>query len=292
MELKFTPHKHFTRELFRATVDGKRQKGQKYKFHLPSVRFVFICCRFCYNHLPPTLIEPPARFPFHQLPTAFSSYLSERLCAHHQFKWFSLSTAFHKYLPESEEKESIIALWNRRVFPIIMPTLDLRPSPHPHHRHSNATHNSTARSNRRANERAAHEQQQKRRGKISVAGEEKKLFSFVLGSSSVWRRVVLCGGMGSDNWKCIPETPQAKSCKNLCGNAKYEARRKSEQEIVCHAMAQQHEEKNWLCGSEKLSLVKLCWRKALEWTDDVFFLLFTSHIVHYLEPGKGKQCKG
>lgn len=88
-------------------------RDKKY-FHLPSFRYVFNCCHCCccYNHLPPTLIEPPhASLSF--------SYLSERLCAHHQFKWLSLSTAFLKYLPESEKKtkrrrgkKSIIALWN------------------------------------------------------------------------------------------------------------------------------------------------------------------------------------
>lgn len=142
--------------------NSRRKDKKNINFiHLPLGLSSSAAALGCHNHLPPTLIELARTLPF---PSYNAPHLSERLCAHHQFKWFSLSTAFLKYLPESEAKRrKYYSSMDGRslaihIFPIIMLTPDS-------FAHSKATHNSTARSNRRANERAAHEQQQKQERK-------------------------------------------------------------------------------------------------------------------------------
>jgi hypothetical protein len=87
----------------------KGKKGQKknINFILPSYRrFVFICCRFAIIMCHPHLLSHPhaSQTTLALLSQSFRIYL-ERLCAHHQFKWFSLLTAFLKYLPESGKKK-------------------------------------------------------------------------------------------------------------------------------------------------------------------------------------------
>ena len=134
---------------------GKRARIKRDKKIYISSTFLSVCLHLLpfsaiIIYRPHLLSHPHASLSF--------SYLFERLCAHHRFKWFSLSTAFLKYLPESEtrKKESIMALWNAVC------THFSHHHANPQPRHSKPpTIQQPEVIVRRANERAAQEQQQK-----------------------------------------------------------------------------------------------------------------------------------
>lgn len=123
---------------------------------------------------------------------------------------------------------------------------------------------------RRANERAAHEQQQEE--EISVAGE-KKCFSFrvLLGSSQCY--------MANGEWEATTESVywllKQKAVKTVW---KYEIRagRKRNKRLL----------KKWLCGTKNCGAWEKC-RDVLEWTDGFLFFLISSTIWSRLR----KQCK-
>lgn len=109
----------------RSSRRGERTEPKNINFTPPSSLFWVLSSSACrLSVLPPSpaaaaaaiIICRPHLLPLHPLSELRTlpfperppvSYPSERLCAHHQFKWFSLSTAFLKYLPGARSDESV-----------------------------------------------------------------------------------------------------------------------------------------------------------------------------------------
>jgi hypothetical protein len=86
----------------------RRKKDKKcINFTYLPFRFVFICCRFTllrYNHVPPTLIEQPARFPLHRP----ASYLSRTPVCTSPIQMVQSLDCLSEISTRKRKKESII----------------------------------------------------------------------------------------------------------------------------------------------------------------------------------------
>ena len=147
--------------------------------------------------------------------------------------------------------------------------------------------------NERTNEQAAHEQQQKS-GENKCGRRIKKILlvqKILLGSSQCygwWRGSTKRGherGKRSDNWKCILDNPEAKSCKNCVEMRNTsEAEAKREQKIVPWT---QKKMIVWFDGE------RVFWVE--NWSSRMMIFCFSAltYIEHYsVKPAKKeKQCK-